>query len=71
MTDTSAERAAEAVRVLRSMSALAAERDALADRVDLLRDQVGRLTRERDEWEANAIEAMNAAALNETGDDHE
>lgn len=50
-------------------AATLAEVEAMADRIDLLRDQVGRLTRERDEWEANeqeqAAEVERLAAENE------
>ena len=39
------------------VDSLSAERDALADRVDALRDDLGRTVRSRDEWEGNYIDS--------------
>ena len=42
--------------LLAEIARLSAERNALENRVDELRDDLGRVTRSRDEWEGNYIE---------------
>lgn len=44
-------------RMAAAVEALTAERDALAERVDTLRDELGHAIRTRDEWESNAGDA--------------
>lgn len=46
------------------------ELEAAEDRIDALRDEVGRLTRERDEWEANEQEQHKRAEAAEARIEH-